>query len=206
MSESPPNDWPTEYYVGPPQHIHAFGALSTAFDSFEDRLFSLYEHHYRILKIPYELSEFTFLNLIDHQRLNAIKKTFALLEKDPKVIELVDNLIKYFQWCSDVRDKLAHAEAYPMAFFGKHTEHWHLTKRMSRRNPKQGYMQLSLTSLREMADKVAYGPKHCATLQIYLRVRDIPRSEIPRAYLDYVNEPLPEILPIPDSLELSSTP
>jgi hypothetical protein len=203
---NPPNEWPTEYYVGPAEHIHAFGVLSTAFNSFEDRLFPLYEHHFRVLSVPYELSEFTFLNLIDHQRLNAINKTFALLEKDSKVVAVIDNLIEYFKWCSDVRDKLAHAEAYPMAFFGKQTNHWHLTKRMSRRDPRQGYIQLSLSSLREMADKVAYGPKHCSRLQIYLRVRDFPRSELPPAYLEYADEPLPEILPIPDSLKLSPRP
>ena len=41
-------------------------------------------------------------------------------------------------------------------------------------------MQIELSSLRDRADKVAYGTKHCANLVIYLRVRDIPRSQ-PRA-------------------------
>ena len=60
--------------------------------------------------------------------------------------------------------------------------------------------------LRNMADKVAFGTKHCASLVIYLRVRDIPRSHRPRAYQEYENEPLPKRLSIPKPLELSLTP
>jgi hypothetical protein len=206
MSASPQDDWPTDYYVGPPKHLHAAGVLSTAFNSFEDRLFSLYRHHLDLLKVPYAHSEFVYLHLPEHERLNAIKSIFSECDKDPKVVAVVDNLVEYFQWCSDTRDKLAHAEFYPMSFARKNPAAWHLTKRMSRRNPKQGYMKLELPFVRDAADKVAYGTKHSARLQIYLRLRDIPHSELPRGYLDYANEPLPEILPIPDSITLSTTP
>jgi hypothetical protein len=67
-------------------------------------------------------------------------------------------------------------------------------------------MQIELSSLRDMADKVANGTKYCATLVVYLRVRDIPRSQRPRVYQEYENEPLPKILPIPKPLQLSPTP
>jgi hypothetical protein len=64
---------------------------------------------------------------------------------------------------------------------------------------------MELSSLRDMADKVACGTEHGANLVIYLRVRDIPRSQ-PRAYQEYENEPLPRILSIPKPLGLSLTP
>jgi hypothetical protein len=202
----PPASWPQDYYVGPPDHLHALGVLSTAFNSFEDRLFPLYRHHLDLLKVPNGLSEFLYLSLPEHQKLNAITKVFAECEKDQNVIAVVANLIKYFQWCSDVRDKLAHAEFYPMSFAGKNPSHWHLTKRISKKDTKQGYMQIALPVIRDMADKVAYGTKHYAKVQIFLRARDFPLSELPRAYREYANEPLPEILPIPNSLKLSPSP
>jgi hypothetical protein len=67
-------------------------------------------------------------------------------------------------------------------------------------------MELELPKLRDMADKIEVGKKHCARLQIYLRVRDIPASQLPRGYAAYVDEPLPELLAIPDALELSPSP
>jgi hypothetical protein len=67
-------------------------------------------------------------------------------------------------------------------------------------------MQIELSSLRQMADKVGYGTKHCASVVIYLRVRDVPRSDRPRAYQEYENELLPSTLSIPKPLELSLTP
>jgi hypothetical protein len=41
---------------------------------------------------------------------------------------------------------------------------------------------------------------------VYLRVRDIPRSQRPRVYQEYEDEPLPKTLAIPKPLELSLTP
>lgn len=42
---APQKSWPFDYYVGPPEHLHAFGVLLTPFNSFEDGIFSLYRHH-----------------------------------------------------------------------------------------------------------------------------------------------------------------
>jgi hypothetical protein len=204
--QAPKRSWPNDYYVGPADHLHAFGVLWTAFNSFEDGIFSLYRHHLDLLKVPFPFVETGYFSLPDDKRIEAVQTIFAQCEKDPKVVSVVSNLIQYFKWCLDVRNKLAHAESYPISFFGKKPGYWHLTKRISKKNPDQGYMQIELSSLREMADKVAYGTKHCASVVIYLRVRDIPRSQRPRAYQEYEDEPLPGILSIPKPLELSLTP
>jgi len=109
--------------------------------------------------VPFSFVESVYFSLPDDKRLEALQRIFAECEKDPNVISLVSNLIQYFKWCLDVRNKLAHAESYPISFFGKKPGYWHLTKRISKKNPDRGYMQIELSSLRDMADKVAYGTK-----------------------------------------------
>jgi hypothetical protein len=156
--------------------------------------------------VPFPFVESVYFSLPDDKRVEALQTIFAQCEKDRKVISLVSNLIQYFKWCLDVRNKLAHAEFYPISFLGKKPGYWHLTKRIGKKNPDRGYMQIEKSALRDMADKVAYGTKHCATLVVYLRVRDIPRSQRPRVYQEYEDDPLPKTLPIPKPLQLSPTP
>jgi hypothetical protein len=202
----PEDNWPLpNYSAGPPKHLHAFGVISTVYNAFEEGMFLLYRHHLDLFKVPYELSEFFYLSLNDNQRLVAIQKVFYECDKDPLTISAVENLIEYFRWCWDVRNKLAHAEHYPAALGGKPGK-WHLTKRMSKRNPDRGYMEFELATIRDMADKIELGKKHCARLRIYLRVRDVPESQLPPDYKAYVDEPLPERLDLPDSLEISPRP
>jgi hypothetical protein len=200
------DQWPQPgYHSGPPQHLHAFGVISTCYNAFEDGLFSLCNHHLDQLRLPYGVSDFLYHSLNEHQRLEAVSVVFAQCEKDPAVVALVDNLVKYFGWCRDVRNKLAHAEHYPAMFGGK-ADKWHLSKRVSKRNSKRGYLELDLKTLRDMADKIEHGNQHCARIIIYLRVRDTPSIKLPRGYTDYVGEPLPGVLDIPDALELSPAP
>ena len=155
--QAPKKSWPNDYYVGPADHLHAFGVLLTAFNSFEDGIFSLYRHHLDLLRVPFPFVEGMYLSLPEDKRIEALQTIFAECEKDPNVIRLVSNLIQYFKWCLDVRNKLAHAESYPISFLGKKPGYWHLTKRISKKNPDRGYLQIELSSLRAMADKVAYG-------------------------------------------------
>ena len=55
--QAPKKSWPNDYYVGPADHLHAFGVLLTAFNSFEDGIFSLYRHHLDLLKVPFPFVE-----------------------------------------------------------------------------------------------------------------------------------------------------
>jgi hypothetical protein len=206
MSNPEEDIWPLpDYNPGPPKHLHALGVISTCYNAFEDGMFRLYLHHPDNLKLPRKLAEQFYLSLNEQQRLVAIKTIFDEYEKDSAVSAVVLNLIKYFQWSWDVRNKLVHAEHYPAAFGGKPGK-WHLSKRVGKKAPDRGYMELELQTLREMADKIELGKKHCAGLLIYLRVRDTPASQLPISYRVLADAPLPEILAIPDALELSSSP
>jgi hypothetical protein len=59
VSSDPKDNWPLPHYSpGPPEHLHAFGVISTVYNSFEDSIFAIYRHHLDVLKVPYQLSEF----------------------------------------------------------------------------------------------------------------------------------------------------
>jgi hypothetical protein len=79
--------------------------------------FSLYRHHLDLLKVPFPFVEGVYFSLSDEKRIEALQTIFAQCEKDPKVVSVVSNLIQYFKWCLDVRNKLAHAESYPIFFW-----------------------------------------------------------------------------------------
>ena len=51
---------------------------------------------------------------------------------DAYVITVIGNLIQYFEWCCDARNKLLHAEHYP-ASFGKQ-DTLYLAKRKKQEN------------------------------------------------------------------------
>jgi hypothetical protein len=117
--QAPKKSWPNDYYVGPADHLHAFGVLLTAFNSFEDGIFSLYRHHLDLLKVPFPFVESGHFSLPDDKPIEALQTIFAQCDKHPKVVSVVCNLIQYFKWCLDVRNKLAHPESYPISFFWK---------------------------------------------------------------------------------------
>jgi hypothetical protein len=47
-------------------------------------------------------------------------------------------MVEYFEWCWDTRNKLAHAEHYPVSFGRLTPEILHLSKRLGRKNLKRG--------------------------------------------------------------------
>jgi hypothetical protein len=202
---SDPDDrWPLPHYsAGPRDHLHAFGVISTMFNGLEDTMFALFRHHLDALKVSFNLSEFFWLSLNERQRPEALKMVFANCEKDNEVTSRVVNLIAYFEWCWTVRNMLSHAQHYPAMLGGK-PDIWHLMKRISKRNPNIGYAQFDLATLRSMADRIRVGTQQCLRVVIYLRVRDFPGSR--QMYRAYANAPLPEILQVPESPQLSETP
>jgi hypothetical protein len=209
MSDDPDAEapWPSDYHVGPPKHLHAFGVISTVYNAFEDGMLRISAHHLEQLKVPRGVIEFFYSRLNERDRADAIQKVFTECERDPEVLGRLLNLLEHFQWCWEVRNMLAHAEHYPAMLGGKPGK-WHLSKRFSKRNPNpsRGYLELGLPELREMADQIERGKKHCAGMQIYLRIRDIGVKNLPRGYAAYEHEPLPEVLEIPESLTLSPSP
>jgi hypothetical protein len=200
----PEDMWP-KYNPGRRDHLHAIGVLANSYNSFEDGMFSLFRYHLSSRKIPRKVIDFMYLSLSEPQRLATIKLAYKECEQRKQVQELVRNLIKYFEWCCDVRNKLIHAQHYPTTI-GDNVSNLHLMKRIAKKSPEHGYMELDLQTLRDLADKVEKGKKHCAQVQISMRFRDTPKAKRPAWLIAYGSGPRPKILDIPKTLELSPRP
>jgi hypothetical protein len=205
MSE-PEDTWPEpNYNPGSPKHLHALGVISVTYCAFEQGIHNLCELHPQKQKIPRPLANFLFYSLNDDKKIAAIRAVFRAYERDRKVLGVVKNLLEYFNWCRDARNKLLHAERYP-PLFGGDEETLHLTKLEGKTKPKRLYVALKLPFLRGVADKIRLGQVQCARVRIYLRVRDVPLSELPHGYVVYKRDPLPGILHVPQPLKLFPSP
>jgi hypothetical protein len=67
-------------------------------------------------------------------------------------------------------------------------------------------MWLTLTELRDIADKIEHGKRECAGFLIYLRCRDIPTDQLPVGYRMLGGDPVPPPLVTPPELKLSPRP
>jgi hypothetical protein len=136
------DNWPMpDYSVGPTKHLHAVGVITTLYNSFESSVCVFFRHHLDLLKVPQKVTEFMFHELNEQKRLEALRLVFTNCEKDPDTLAVILNLLEYFQWCWDARNKLAHAEHYPKSF-GRLTDELNLTKQISKRNPTRGYIRV----------------------------------------------------------------
>src|SRR5262249_43444058 len=120
-------------------------------------------------------------------------------------LTFLDSLITYFDWCADARNKILHAEFYP-ASFGGHPDKLHLTKPLSKKDRSPTYFSVTVDQVRDIADRIEHGKRECAGLLIYLRCRDIARSQLPGGYAEFLDEPLAEPLTTPPELILSTRP
>jgi hypothetical protein len=198
--------WPSPAYnPGSRKHLHALGVISICYCAFERGIDGLFELHPLKQKMSKKLIDLYYFGLNEERRITAIKEVFKTYEKDRDVISVVNNLLQYFQWCRDVRNKLLHAEHYP-PLFGGDPETLHLTKREGKRTPKQVYVTLGLARLRDIADKIQAGREQCARIRIYLRVRGRHVHELDHGLMVYMHEPLPKKLIVPRPLKLFPRP
>lgn len=115
------------------------------------------------------------------------------------------NLLQYFHWCRDARNKLVHAEYYP-ASFGGNPALLYLIKRVDKRSQQSGYMKLSVGYLRTIADQIRAGIVQSARIGIYLRIRGVSPEKVDRQLRQYAGEPLPKLLIVPTPLRLTLKP
>jgi hypothetical protein len=194
--------WPMPLYnVGPSKHLHAIGVMCACFNAFEESMFHLFAFHLGgTAGLPLELIEQTYFQYDDARRLKAIKSIFEKYEQETAVIESVENITEYFDWASEARNKLLHAEPYPSPF-AKSSGRLHLIKRTSKRDPTPQYVSPDLPTLRDIADKIHWGNVTCAGIIVYLRYgRPAPAGQPLAPYA------LPGKLVLPAALELEPRP
>jgi hypothetical protein len=202
----PEDKWPLpDYNPGGHYHLHALGVIAIAFASFERSLDQLYSFHPRLLKLPEELINLYYFSLNEEKRIGAIRDVFNTYEKEEIVRITIDNVLEYFQWCRHVRNQILHAEHYPPRFGGD-SDTLHLIKRVGKQSPKSGHMAFSLQKLRSIAETMRLGVVQSARIRVYLRVRDVPESQLSVALRMYADAPLPKLLRVPRPLKLKPTP
>jgi hypothetical protein len=206
MAESE-DTWPMpKYNPGQPKHLHALGVIALQFAQFERSVESLYHAEAWRKKIPDDLIDLYFYSLNEEKRIEAIRLIYAgYTAKHPHVADVINNLLDYFNWSRDCRNKILHAERYPAAFGGD-PEMLYLIKRIGKQNPESGYMKFSLPTLRLIADRMRAGIVQSATIEIRLRYLDVPLSRVPQPYRDIVQEPFPDKLRVPRSTKLDPRP
>jgi hypothetical protein len=60
------DQWPLpRCSAGPREHLHAFGVISTVFNSFEESLYSLFQHHFDVRGVPFDVGQFFWVSLKD---------------------------------------------------------------------------------------------------------------------------------------------
>lgn len=203
---NPPDSWPApEYGVGQHQHVHAIGVISLLTAQFERSVDSFHAHHWREQNAPDDLIDLYYYSLNEEKRLEAIRAAFEQFEADPAVKEAIKNLVLYFHWCRDARNKLLHAEPYPSSLGGD-PQLLYLIKRIDKRSRQSGYMKLSVAYLRSIAGKIRVGIVQSARISIYLRTRGLPLEKIDKQLRAYAGEPLPEPLSVPQPLRLNLKP
>jgi hypothetical protein len=202
MSNPASDDWPP-YITSSKEHLHAVGVLAYAYNGFEAALLRLYRHHVTIHNVPEKLADLYFWSLSEETRLKALKTVFEEYEKDEKIKKLLGELLNYFSWCWDVRNKLLHAVHAPGLFDERRGE-LPLAKRIGKKSPEMGFLYLQLAELRALADKVEQGGSIASDIQIHLLYRDTPEAKRPRWLVAFENvrSPLPDKLELPMPLTL----
>jgi hypothetical protein len=177
--------------------------ISNNYNIFESALADVFTHHMHIRDIPAEYAKTIYWNMAENQRSAAITKIFEIHEEDPKTIVCVNNLLSYFKWCEDCRNKIIHSKPHD-PIFNKKDDMLYIAKR-SKKAPKLSYGILDLTRLRKIADQTHAGYEYCFDLSAYLMQRDYVRESLPLYVRALLHDTLPEIPQPPKPLELSDT-
>jgi hypothetical protein len=198
-------EWPSTYNVGPRDHLHALGVISNNYNEFESALFVLFILQLDAQKMPRELIHHFYFSISENRRLEYIQQVCIAYESDPNVVAYVNDIIKYFEWCSEARNTIMHAKHEPPSFFEIAEEALYLSKR-SKSRTTLNYMKLSLPNLRRIADQIRAGVETCFVLNffLFLRNNDSLLTADDRALFGPIS--LPKIPAVPRKLKLSTTP
>lgn len=100
--------WP-KYDMAESNLLCALAVAIVNFNEFEHKLFQLFEYHLDKSEAPKRVAVKTYYEMTEGKRLNFIKIVFEAYEKEQAVKTTLLKLVKYFEWCADTRNKLAHA-------------------------------------------------------------------------------------------------
>jgi hypothetical protein len=135
------DDWPGYYGASYAKHLHALGVIAVSFATLQVGLDSMYLRGAANRRVPPDLARTYYFSINEEKRIAALKTIYS--QEDKSLVEMIDNLIDFFQWCQHCRNNLLHAEPYPVAI-GRVKDVLYLTKRVSKTSDKAAYIKLSL--------------------------------------------------------------
>jgi hypothetical protein len=190
--------WPLpDYHPGPTQkQLHALGVLSINFVTLQGSMDDLY-----FLKAAAGAEKYYYA-LSEDKRSQTIKDLYK--HEDPKVVDVIGNLVSFFDWSRNCRNNLLHAESYPSAVGRPSDDAFELTKRIDRLSTRHGYMKLTLRQVRAVADHMREGVVQCAKISLFLRYSG-RSSALPDKYRKHAHS-LPAKLMIPRRMKLAEKP
>jgi hypothetical protein len=194
------DDWPMpKFDAGDPRHAHAVGVIAGLFVQFERSVESMFLHHpAQDRAVTFDVRERKFLALSEGKRVAVTRNFYSDHERDELVRVAADNLLDFFDWAHESRNKILHSERYPMGF-GADPEIFYLIKRANKRDPSSIYMALDLATLRSTAESMREGIVRSAEINIHVRYRDSDLSNLDKSLWIYAtsNEFPPLVVPSP---------
>jgi hypothetical protein len=192
------DSWPMpKFDAGDPKHAHAVGVIAGTYVQFERSIESMFLHHPAQDKaVPFDARERDFLALSEGKRVAATRKFYSDSEQDESVRAAATNVLDFFDWAHDSRNKILHSERYPMGF-GADPEIFYLIKRANKHDPSSIYMALDLATLRSIAESIREGIVRSAEINIHVRYRNSDRSNLDQSLWVYAtsNEFPPLMVP-----------
>jgi hypothetical protein len=204
--ELAPDNWPLpKFDAGNAKHLHAVGVIAVTFVQFERSIEGLFLHHPANNSVPLDLIQRYFFALSEDQRVHTTRKFYADSEPDDAVKLAVNNVLDFFNWAHDSRNKILHAERYPPGL-GADPNMFYLIKRASKRDHSSKYMKLDLSTLRLTAERMRSGIVRSAEINIHIRYRNTDLSKIDQSIWAYAESNDFPALMIPVPLVLTDRP
>lgn len=120
MIEEDADKWPLPVFnPGDTKALHAVGVIALTFVQFERGVESLFLHHPAQHDVSMDLLHRDFYALNEKKRARAVRKFYQDSESDPLVVKAVENVLDFFDWAHDARNKILHSEVYPPGISGR---------------------------------------------------------------------------------------
>src|SRR6266446_8933029 len=114
------DNWPLPNFdAGDAKHLHAVGVISLTFVQFERGIEDLFLHHPAQSQMPADLVQRYYYSLNEEQRIKTTRRFYQDYEADPLVRDAAENVLDFFNWAHDARNKILHSERYPVGFGGR---------------------------------------------------------------------------------------
>jgi hypothetical protein len=194
-----------DFDAGDPKHLHAVGVIAVTFVQFERSVQTLFLHHPANGAVPADLLDRYFFALNEEQRVAVTRKFYSDSEPDVLVKTATNNVLDFFNWAHESRNKILHSERYPTGFGGD-PEIFYLTKRASKRDASSPYLALDLPTLRSTPNAMRTGIVRSAEINIHVRYRNSDLSKLHQSMHVYAQSNDFPALTIPQSLEMTEMP